>query len=177
MRIARAIKIAAFAVPILLAGCVAFDDESAGLCPSAAILEEPGQLVRFKTKQSNAPNDILFQTKMLQLSGVCDFDDKVIDMELQIAMHAQRGPANKEGKAQFVYFVAILDRDKKVLNRVEFPMIAIFERQDTEISFTEAVTVTIPRNKTLSPSDYLVYVGFEMTAKELAFNRRRLRRR
>jgi hypothetical protein len=177
LRIARAIKVAAFAAPILFGACVPLGDETVGLCPTTAILEEPGQLIRFKTAPSNGPNDVLFQTKMVRISGVCDFNDKEIDMELEVAMQALRGPANKKGRAQFVYFVAILDRDKNVLNRVEFPMIAEFLKQDTEINFTEAVTVTIPRKKGLMPADYLIYLGFEMTPEELAFNRRRLRHR
>ena len=161
---------------LLVSACASFGDGSAGLCPVAAILDEPGQLVRFQTAASSGPGDMLFQTKMKKVSGVCDFDEKSIDLELGIVMEALRGPANKAGRAKFVYFVAILNRDKEVLNRVEFPMLAIFERQDTRVDFVEDVTVTIPRRKGDTPNDYLVYLGFEMTQAELAYNRRRLKR-
>ena len=177
MPVKYAIRTGVACLVLLVSACASFEDGSPGLCPPTAILEEPGQLVRFQSAASSGPSDMLFQTKMKKVSGICDFDEKTIDMELNVVMEALRGPANKAGKAPFVYFVAILKRDRKVLNRVEFPMLAIFERQDTRVDFVEAVTVTIPRRKGDAPSDYLVYLGFEMTPAELAYNRRRLNRR
>lgn len=177
MPVRTAIRSGFWGLILLLGACAQFEDGSAGLCPPTAILDEPGQLFRFQTAASSGPGDMLFQTKMKKISGICDFDEKSIDMELSIVMEALRGPANKAGRAQFVYFVAILDRDRKILNRVEFPMLAIFERQDTRVDFVEDVTVTIPRKKGDAPNDYLVYLGYEMTPEELAYNRRRLKRR
>lgn len=169
-----AVLIAALAV----AACKGpLDRASLGDCPATAILEEPGELIRFKTGPDKGPTDIIFRTKLKTFSGICDFDAKDIDVELTIGVEAVRGPANSTGKAEFVYFVAVLDRDRKVLSRTGFPMIAIFERQDTRFDFAENVSVTIPRRKDDSTSDYIIYIGLEMTPEELANNRRRQRRR
>lgn len=163
---------------LLLAACGGpLDKGNVGSCPPTAILEGPGELTRYKSDSAKAPTDVLFRTKMTTYSGICDFDEKSIDIELSISIEAVRGPANTAAKAEFAYFVAILKKDKTVLTRTEFPIIAAFEQQDTRFTFAENVTVTIPRRKNDSTSDYIVYLGFEMTPEELAHNRRRQRRR
>ena len=136
--------IAALALLPAFSGCAFLDEGSPNVCPSTAILDGPGELVRFAPGSSGSPADVLFRTKMKTISGVCDVDEKSVDMELQIAMEAARGPANAKGEASFVYFVAILDKDKNVLTRTKFPMIAKFQRQETALDFSVAVTVSIP---------------------------------
>ena len=150
---------------------------AAGLCPQTAILDDPSQIVRFKPESEKGPGDLLFHIRIKTFSGECDFDEKEIAMDLRIAMEALRGPANDKGRAEFAYFVAVLGLDKKILVRQDFPLIVEFEGNDTEANFTEAVTVYIPRRKNDSTSDYLVYLGYEMTPEELAYNRRRLKNR
>ena len=174
----RSLIAASVALPLALAGCALLDEGgSPNVCPQTAILDGPGELVRFAPGSAGGPGDMLFRAKMKAISGLCDADKKGVDMELQISMEAVRGPANAKGEAQFAYFVAILDRDKKVLTRTKFPMIARFQRQETTLNFSEAVTVTIPQKKDLLPKDYIVYLGFEMTPEELAYNRKRQRER
>ena len=179
MNIIRVCQFGAVAiVTLLLAACRGpLDQGTVGNCPPTAILEDAGELARYKPASAKAPTDVVFRTKMTTFSGICDFDAKTIDIELGISIEAVRGPANTTDKAEFAYFVAILKKDKTVLTRTEFPIIAAFERQDTRFNFAENVTVSIPRRKNDSTSDYIVYLGFEMTPEELAHNRRRQRRR
>lgn len=171
-----AIKTVAVATGLLvLSACAQFDQEVAS-CPNAAILEAPGELVRFNDGATAGPENVLFRTKMKYVSGVCDFDEKSIDMELSVAMEAKRGAANADGKAQFTFFIAIIDIDRKILMREEFPLIAVFEKGDDDVNFSENLTLSIPRKEGLAPTDYSVYLGFEMTPDELAYNRRRQKR-
>lgn len=167
---------AAAAGLLVLASCTQFDQEVA-LCPNAAVLEAPGELVRFKEGTAAGPENVLYRTKMKYVSGICDFDEKSIDMELSVAMEAKRGAANADGKAQFTFFIAVIDADRKILMREEFPLIAVFEKDDDDINFSESLTLSIPRKEGLAPTDYSVYLGFEMTPDELAYNRRRQNRR
>jgi hypothetical protein len=167
---------AAAASLLILASCAQLDQEVA-LCPSAAVLEAPGELVRFKEGMAAGPENVLYRTKMKHVSGVCDFDEKSIDMELSVAMEAKRGAANADGKAQFTFFIAVIDVDRKILMREEFPLIAVFEKGDDDVNFSESLTLSIPLKEGLAPKDYSVYLGFEMTPDELAYNRRRQKRR
>ena len=164
---------------LALAACESASDVggSAGLCPQTAILDDPSQIVRFKANTGNGPGDLLFHMRIRTFSGECDFDEKEIALDLRIAMEALRGPANEKGQAEFTYFVAVLGLEKKILVRQEFPIIVKFDSNEKRMNFTEAITVYIPRRKNDSTADYLVYLGYEMTPEELAYNRRRLKRR
>lgn len=164
---------------LVLAACGSDGDVggSAGLCPQTAILDDPSQIVRFKPDTEKGPGDLLFHMRLKTFSGECEFDEKEIAVDLRIAMEALRGPANEKGRAGFTYFVAVLGLDRKILVRQEFPMIVEFDGNDTQVNFSEEITVYIPRRKNDSTADYLVYLGYEMTPEELAYNRRRLKRR
>jgi hypothetical protein len=177
LRLTRSFALAGSLLSLALSGCALLDQGSPNFCPSTAILDGPGELVRFTPGPENGPGDVSFRSKMKAISGICEIDEKSITMELNVAMETLRGPANAKGEAQFVYFVAILDKEKNVLTRTKFPMIAKFQRQETKLEFSEAVTVTIPKKKEAMPQDYMVYLGYEMTPEELAYNRERLRSR
>lgn len=176
MRPNRVFVAAGLLLSLALSGCALIGNQSSPyLCPTTAILQGPGELVRFAKGPEYGPDDVSFHTKMKTISGNCDVQDTLITMNLRIAMEALRGPANTKGVAHFAYFVAILGKDKKVLTRTRFPMIAKFKRDETKLDFTEGVTVTIPKKKEAMSEDYMVYTGFEMTPKELAYNRKRQR--
>ena len=166
-------RFAAITVAILLTGCAFLDEGTPNVCPSTAILDDAGELVRFASAPPKGPGDIAFQTRMKRLTLLCEVDDKSVEMDLFAAMEVVRGPANPKGEAKFVYFIAILDKDKNILNRIKFPMIAQFQRRETKLEFTEDMVVTIPKKETALPKDFYVYLGFEMTPEELAYNRKR----
>ena len=167
--------ITAVALSLAVGSCAFLDSGSPNICPSTAILDDAGELVRFASVPPKGPGDVVFSTRMKYISGVCDVDEKTVLMELSTAMEAIRGPANTKGEISFVYFVAILAGDKTVLSRTKFPMIARFQGRETKLDFADAITVTIPRKAGDLPKDYIVYLGFEMTPDELAFNRKKMR--
>ena len=163
---------------LLAGGCALLEDGGEpNLCPPTAILDDAGELVRFATVPPKGPGDVSFRVRMKYISGVCEVAEEAVAMELSSAMEVSRGPANKNSEARFSYFVAILDKNKTILTRTEFPMIAKFQGGERQLQFQENVTVTIPKKVTVSPKDFYVYFGFEMSPEELANNRSRLRRR
>lgn len=175
----RAIRLAAVSALTLLAGACAVleDGGEPNLCPPTAILDDAGELVRFASVPAKGPGDVSFRVRMKYISGVCEVLEEEVLMELNSAMEVARGPANKDSEARFSYFVAILDKEKTVLTRTEFPMIARFQAGERQLEFQENVTVNIPKKATVSPKDFYVYFGFEMSPEELANNRNRTRRK
>ncbi len=166
---------AALSAAVLAAGgCALLNEGSPNICPATAILDDAGELVRFTAASPKGPGDVAFTARMKYISGVCQVDEKDVVMELNTLMEAKRGPANESGQVKFAYFVAILGKDKTVLTRTKFPMIAKFQKRETKLDFSDAVTVTIPRKEGDVPKDYIVYIGYEMTPDELAYNRKKL---
>lgn len=169
--VAAALSVAA----VGLSGCAVLDSgEPLTICPPTAILDDAGEIVRYTKTPPTGPGDLAYTTRMKYISGVCDVGEDEVVMELSTAMEATRGPANKTGEISFTYFVAILGKDKKILTRTKFPMIARFQKRETKLDFADAVTVTIPRKKGDMPKDYVVYLGFEMSPEELANNRKKM---
>jgi len=158
-------------------GCAVFSSGSPNICPPTAILDDAGEFVRFAPGSTQGPGDVVFSARMKYISGVCDVDEKEVVMELNTWMEAARGPTNESGEMSFAYFVAILGKDKNVMTRVKFPTIAKFQGRETKLAFSDAVTVTIPRKEGDVPKDYIVYIGYEMTPDELAYNRKKIRQK
>ena len=86
-----------------------------------------------------------------------------------------RGPANKEGKAPFSLFVAVLNGKREIILRQQFPIIVEFKAGEPRIYFEDAVTLEIDKKPEVDASTYTVYAGLEMSPEELEFNRRRQR--
>jgi len=168
------IAAAALAAVLATGGCALINEGSANICPATAILDDAGELVRFAPATDKGPGNVVFNARMKYISGVCDVTEDDVVMELKTWMETTRGPSNESGQIKFAYFVAILGKDKKVLTRAKFPMIAKFQGRETKLDFADAVTVTIPRKKGDTPKDYIVYLGYEMTPAELAYNRKKL---
>jgi len=168
---------AALAAVLATGGCAIINEGSPKTCPATAILDDAGELVRFAPATAKGPGDVVFSARMKYISGVCDVSEKEVVMELDTWMETSRGPSNESGQIKFAYFVAILGKDKTVLTRVKFPMIAKFQGRETKLDFGDAVTVTIPRKQGDTPKDYVVYLGYEMTPDELAYNRKKLQQK
>ncbi len=173
--------LAGLGLAVLLGGCaggglLGGDPASGSACPQVAVLEEPSELTRFAAASGGDLSGVLFRARMDLDDAFCEIDKKSVDVTVTAAFRVARGPANTSREARFSYFVAVLDSDKNIIHRSTFPIIAKFKKKETGFSFTEDFTVTIDVGKEREPSDYIVYLGFEMTPEELAFNRRRRRR-
>lgn len=145
-------------------------------CPQAAVLDEPGDLIRFSETSAGGISSILFRASLDLVESYCEIDRESVDVTVTLELKVVRGPANTTGEAPFAYFVAVLDDQKNVIFRTKFPIIVKFTKQETRIAFSEDFAIRIDIGDDLEPADYLVYLGFEMTPAELAFSRERRRR-
>ena len=165
------------AITMLLAtGCAVLDDtyEAPDVCPLPSILEDLQELVRFKPGGGTDISQAQFHVRLNTFSGECDIDKKQITLTIHMDMTALRGAALVEANTEFAFWVWILDREKKVLARHRFPILAKFEGRDSRIDFSDIFDVIIPQRKDHSPPDWLIYIGLELSREELAYNRRRL---
>ena len=168
--------IAAMMLIFLIGGC-AFMDETTGdpdVCPMPTILKSGQELVRFRPNVGYDLNKIVFHVKLNTFDGECDIGEKEITLNIALSMTALRGAAMLKDKAEFAYWVWVVDREKKVLTRNRTPVIAKFEGRDSQIDFSDIFDVIIPQRPDHSPPDWRIFIGLELTKEELAYNRRRL---
>ena len=76
-----------------------------------------------------------------------------------------------------MYFVAVVDKDQKVLARELFDSTFTFQANQRQAAAIEEIEQIIPIRGDLRGLDYEVLVGFQLTPEQLEFNRQERQRR
>ncbi|NKB56114.1 MAG: hypothetical protein GKS00_07235 [Alphaproteobacteria bacterium] len=159
------------AAALALSACVS-EAEDAIACPSVEVLQDLGELVRFKPGPGRDPTDVLVEAWIDGVGGQCFFDGEELNADLIVRIGSRRGPATKSDKATIGYFVAITDLNRKVLSRQAFKTTAPFSNRKT-ILFEDTLDLNIPLPRRAQTDSFTIYVGLELSEQELAFNRRK----
>ena len=152
----------------LLAACAAEPERRP--CPQAVVLTDASRQVKFSGPGRDL-TDVLFEASIQAGQLVCEYDENVLDVDLQVQVVAQRGPANGDRLANISYFVAVARTDQTVLARENFDITIPFPGNRTRVSGLEEIgqVITLQGNET--GRDYRIYVGLELTHEELEYNR------
>ena len=143
-------------------------------CPRVSVLADSARMVRFKPGPGRDISDVELSANFSDFKGSClyDWDKKVMSVNLQIVIDAQRGPAAQGRKSELSYFVAIpaffpSDKAKVVMPvSLEFPDTTDRVRYgDKEVS----LNIPIPRIKELAA--YEVFIGLQLTEDQVEYNR------
>jgi hypothetical protein len=137
-------------------------------CPRVLKVQDAERLTRF-TGAGRDLTDVLFEAQVGEITGSCGLDEGAIDMTMNVTFQAMRGPADRARRADFAYFVAIVDADGDVLAREGFDSNLEFPEARSRAGVVEELQQRIPAGSGTPP--YTVYVGFALTPDELAFNR------
>lgn len=127
-------------------------------------------MVRFKPGPGRDPTDVLVEAWIDGVGGECSLDDNRLLADLTIRIGTRRGPATTTDKAEVGYFVAITDLERNVLQRESFKTVAGFLNRKT-ILFQDVLDLRIPLTRGSQTDSYAIYVGLELSEKELAYNR------
>lgn len=154
---------------LVLAAC-AGESEMPLPCPLAVAPEDSGKLVRFDG-QGRDLTDIEFEAEILGLQVACVYDGPVIETTMTVRIAAAQGPANQSGRADLVYFVAILTQDRQVAAWEAFDVSIPFSGNLTRLATEDEVFPRIPLKAGEDGDDYTIVVGLEMSRSELDYNR------
>lgn len=152
----------------LLAGCAG--EPEVRPCPRAVVLNDASKQVKFDG-QGRDLTDVLFEASVSTGRLICEYDENVLDVDLQVEVIASRGPANNDRLANVTYFVAVSQLDQTVLARESFDIAIPFPGNRTRVSGLEEIgqVITLPAGQ--DGGDYVIYVGLELTHEELEYNR------
>ena len=166
------------AVPLLaLAGCGGgTQDAFAPACPSAAILRDAADLSRYRNGQRDLV-DTELEGRITGINGSCKRDGAgIVVTTIQVGIELTRGPAAPGRRAEFAYFVAVLDGNA-ILDKQVFPLRAEFPANADRLRFAgDDVELRLPVRENKTAAAYRIEVGFQLTPEELASNRSRGRR-
>ena len=162
---------------LLLAGlassCGPAPDQFAPECPGLAVLRDGGEITRFANTGRDA-TDMVLKAKITAVPAKCQRDGRTAVLStLNVQADVARGPAAKADSTPATYFIAVMDGNK-VLQQRDFLLTAQFPPNADKTTFkSEDIELTVPVSAEKSAAAYQIYVGFRLSAEELAYNRSR----
>jgi hypothetical protein len=115
--------------------------------------------------------DVVSRGAVMDFRGSCQPDEAKVDVDFQLVLATERGPAFDGRDPTYQYFVAVTDREGQVLAKQVFEATMRFAEGQNRAGSVEELHQTIPLAQGRRPADYQVLVGFQLTPDQLAFNR------
>lgn len=176
-----ALRFLALALCTLGVAACAGSSERAPACPRAAVLNDAATMTRFAPGGGRDPLDIDFDVEIVDLASGCQFERKGRNFDRLVVAVAPvlittRGPANASRKAEYVYFVSLIDPDGDIVSRQAFPVTIPFSGNQRQLTLRDddpPVTIDIPLTRVEDAVNYEVLLGLQLTEDELQYNRQR----
>jgi hypothetical protein len=177
-RARRAIGIVAGAMALLAsASCATNEDIASYPCPFVGAVRELSYMTKFQGESQDL-SDTLFEAKIDQVLPAvnCIYENadggQAIVYDIQVKFLAQRGPKEREGLARFNYFVGIGGPGGQILTREVFDTEIVFEDNATQAITIEEIQPRIPLKQGENGDYYRIYLGFMLSEREFAYNRK-----
>lgn len=169
MRIARSLAplplvVAALA---LLSSC----NRTPPACPGATIIGDGSTVTKFREGPGRDLTDVVAEGQIVDIAVECGYDRRGVDVTLQVAIAATRGPADRSRKAEFDYFVAITDAQRNILAKEVFRVQFQFPPNQQRVGQVEEIEPRIPLKDRAEGVSYQIVVGFQLTPEEIEWNR------
>lgn len=148
-------------------------------CPQVSVPPDVSTITRFIEGFGESLIDIDFTAEITEVKGECTYkattDSGYGSVEIKIITKfaINRGAANTSRRADFDYFISVLDSNKEVLDMQPFTFSAEYSGNRLKIKKSSSpVKLSIPLISDQTGQDYFVYVGFQLSQRELEYNRR-----
>jgi hypothetical protein len=159
----------ALAAVLVLSGCNRNRPEPA--CPGGFIPSDAAKVTRFRDGPGRDLTDVVNEGQIQDILVQCKYNRNVVDIDLQIAVLAARGPADRTRVADFQYFVAIVDPQQNILAKQPFDIRFQFADNRTQLGKVEEIEPRLPLPDPSKADQYRIVVGFQLSPEELAWNR------
>jgi hypothetical protein len=168
--------VALAAVAFLLAGCGLFGkSEKKPPCPRVSILADTAQLAKFRPGEGRDLTDVEYEAEIVGFGGNCEFTDRgsTVETVLTVRIVAARGPALAGPSVTVPFFVAIADRNQRIIAKEVFDSPIAFAPGQRRVGVAEEVVQRIPIAAGWRSTDYEILLGLQLSAEQLDYNRRR----
>jgi hypothetical protein len=162
-------RVAVFALAALLAGCFGGGPAEELTCPAAGPAPDLDAVAIFPPGAPADAANIQAAGKIFSVSRQCEKEKGGILINAVISINAVR-LAPQVQRAEYVYFVAVVDSARNILNEQRFTLGAQFSSQDFR-QYVEQISVHLPLAHVSSGDGYAIIVGFQLTPDQLDFNR------
>jgi hypothetical protein len=167
-------RTARFLVPLLPAIAVALlaaCNRTPPACPRASIIGDGASVTKFREGTGRDLTDVTVQGEIVDVAIECDYDRRGVDVALQVAIAARRGPADRTRVAEFDYFVAVADPERNILAKEVFRVRFEFPPSQDRSGTIEEIEPRIPLKNRADGVEYQIIVGFQLAPEEIEWNR------
>jgi len=166
-----------FLVPLILGGAalvlLSACNRTPPACPRATILGDSASITKFRDETGRDLTDVTAQAEIVDVAVECNYDRTGVDVAMQVAIAATRGPADRTRVADFEYYVAIADSQRNILAKEVFRVRFQFPQTQSRVGQVEELAPRIPLKDRAEGVSYQIVVGFQLTPEELEWNRTR----
>lgn len=144
-------------------------------CPTVRIIDELSSLSEFKGN-SDKESQLISRVNLNQVESSCNFERGHVAVDLKLAFESALGPKAKiknSDKPFFAYpfFVAVTNDDDEILAKEVFAASIAYKRDEDSHMYYEKLKQLIPISRNSQARNYNILIGFQLTAKQLKFNR------
>jgi hypothetical protein len=159
----------------LLAGCGSGNENKfAPVCPRLSLLQDAADITRFAGPgPAHDARTLVLTGSITAVPAKCQNGEEknTVQATLHVIASLHRGPAAQGDAAQLPYFIALTENGH-VLSEQDFTLSGQFRPNvDTVRAEGDDIGLAVQVSKTKSAAAYHIYVGFRLTAEELAYNR------
>ncbi|MFD1628010.1 hypothetical protein [Azospirillum griseum] len=177
----RLLALAAMTAAVGLSGCADLGlsapsaAEAALACPKVSIIRDLSEVTLLRSGGRDL-NDMESRAALADFAGTCDYTSSGVTVNVNLYLIAERGPAMKGDSARYQYFVALAKPDDTIVSKAFFDTDVTFAAGQPRSGSKEELAPKIPLPKDANAKDWKVYLGFQLTPEQLAFNRAQLKR-
>lgn len=141
-------------------------------CPSVEVLPGADEITLFREGLGRDLVDVEFEGILQAVGGECLYvdDETKIEIDLTLRLLLVQGPAAITKGTEFVYFVAIADRDKRILAKKTFSSPIEAQKGGRRGGVIEEIEQVIPLGRGKAGPDYVILVGFQLNKEQYNFN-------
>jgi len=148
-------------------------------CPKIRVLGDAREISVFRPGPSGGV-DLVYEARLTARGRGCSMlgghqasgGPEILDAGVKLTVVADRAPAARISKVKIPYFVAAVAPDNTVVGKRVFELEADFGG-GRRVTLEEAASARIPLYFSKDQSIYKIVVGFQLTPRQLAYNRQR----
>lgn len=148
-------------------------------CPDYFIVEDAASRTAFRPGQGRDIVDIEDRSKIGAVDLACisniktETNSGIMELIVRPVFAVERGAADADLKTSLPFFIVITDPNKNILFRHALSFDVSFAGNKTRLIATAPeVRMELPITKEWRDRYYKIYVGMELTADQLAYNRK-----
>ena len=139
-------------------------------CPDSGVVGGIGRVTRFDGRGTGFVNQT-YNATLTEVKSDCSYENNGVTVKLSVQTLAELGPAAPGRSVDLPYFVAVTDKQDKIVAKKVFNNTVRFAGNQNRGGGIDTLTEHVPLTKPRDGETYHVILGFQLTQDELAYNR------